>query len=197
MSARCEHGHEPGLAPETWCPRCVNAQPAEPISCRMKFDDPVLRFCKFTTSEPIKLKNGEFYEFVTREAYDALNVQWRAKWEQALDSRDSLNAEIERLRARLDEVANDTLGRAEKFDALADKYLEARAAFEQEREYAQIIAQERDAARAEVERLRDMLDDLQLPKVGRELPSAAYEVERDVSADDELGIEYTKQKENT
>lgn len=42
--------------------------------------------------------------------------------------------------------------------------------------------------------VKQTLSEALLPKIGANQPTAAYEVQRDVSADDEFGIEWTKEK---
>lgn len=72
----------------------------EPVTCRMKFDDPVFRFCAFTTKSPVPVRNGEFMEFVEKSAYDALKANYKA----AEDRTEWAVKEIEKLKAERDEL---------------------------------------------------------------------------------------------
>ncbi len=45
-----------------------------------------------------------FTEFIEHSAYKKMHEQWKVKWEQALDSRDPLLAEIEKLEAELKQL---------------------------------------------------------------------------------------------
>ncbi len=176
MSQRCPKcGADAGLCRHTnetferWASESKPAQPAEPL------DHP----CRDTCS-------GWRQGFERgRAEHDALNVQWRAKWEQALDSRDSLTAEIERLRAEnadlersremLARKESEYLDRCKERDEARRELSASESQNQRLREMCELeevkrLRQELDEALAEVERLRDMLDDLQLPKVGREEP---------------------------
>lgn len=86
-----------------------------------------------------------------------------------------LTAEIERLRADLADERNEHEETEAARAQLQAKLSASENQNQRLREMCKIeevkrLRQERDAALAEVERLRDMLDDLQLPKVGREEP---------------------------
>lgn len=134
-------------------------------------------------------RDWSYDRVIEKSAYDALKADaletqkaQAGKIIELTQSGIQKDAEIERLRQELDvtRADRDSWKRAYEGSLLSKEKLrreleEARAHYAwslKESDDATAIAhKERDAALAEVERLRDMLDDLKLPKVGDSQPS--------------------------
>lgn len=169
MSAICPYGNACALHDCYLCtrtpPSAVPAQPAEPREWSLPLNTLIIN------SNPNR-PNG--VRVVEREAYDAL----KAKYDGVFAQRMRFAAEVDALRDKLSERKNWPLLVAENARLRAAlEQIASRPAWHNEYDLAKIA---REALKA---------DSIYMPIA--DVPTAAYEAQRDVSGDDELGIEYT------
>lgn len=84
-----------------------STKPGEPITCRMKFDGYVFRFCTFTTPSLVSVEADTFMDFVEISAFEAMKLErdaairerdeWKAKyetWFEAYSKLDDVNMRL-------------------------------------------------------------------------------------------------------